>query len=88
MCDTARNGFFISRSLSSIFLPLYTYAVSVRPSARPSVRPSRQADLLLVLGTSLNVQPVSRILQFIPPHVPQVQIVFSEIDVHRFLFFF
>eukprot|EP00903_Cladosiphon_okamuranus_P010135 g9597.t1 len=31
-----------------------------------------KADLFLVLGTSLKVQPVSRILQFIPPHVPQV----------------
>ncbi|CAM9302161.1 unnamed protein product [Ectocarpus sp. 12 AP-2014] len=32
----------------------------------------KKADLFLVLGTSLKVQPVSRILQFIPPHVPQV----------------
>lgn len=32
-----------------------------------------QADLLLVLGTSLQVAPVSRILQFIPGHVPQVR---------------
>lgn len=31
-----------------------------------------QADLFLVLGTSLKVQPVSRILQFFPRHVPQV----------------
>ncbi|CAM9234649.1 unnamed protein product [Scytosiphon promiscuus] len=33
---------------------------------------NKKADLFLVLGTSLKVQPVSRILQFIPPHVPQV----------------
>ncbi|CAM9909071.1 unnamed protein product [Pylaiella littoralis] len=32
----------------------------------------KKADLLLVLGTSLKVQPVSRILQHIPKHIPQV----------------
>lgn len=32
----------------------------------------KKADLFLVLGTSLQVAPVSRILQFIPPTIPQV----------------
>lgn len=41
-------------------------ALCLRPLSLP------QADLFLVLGTSLKVQPVSRILQFIPANVPQV----------------
>lgn len=42
------------------------------PRAFAPLRRYRQADLFLVFGTSLKVQPVSRILQFIPAHVPQV----------------
>ncbi len=33
-----------------------------------------KADLLIVMGTSLQVAPVSRILSYLPPHVPQVLI--------------
>lgn len=42
-----------------------------------------KADLLLVLGTSLKVAPVSRILQFMPPNVPQV----GASTVHKYTVF-
>ncbi|CAN0212804.1 unnamed protein product, partial [Discosporangium mesarthrocarpum] len=33
----------------------------------------KKADLVLVMGTSLKVAPVSRILQYMPAHVPQAR---------------
>ncbi len=42
-----------------------------------------QADLLLVLGTSLMVAPVARIPEFFPPHLPRV-LVNRELVDYRF----
>ena len=65
---TDRAGRYMnSRQTMPLLCQAWLGLSCLRPSA------SAQADLFLVLGTSLKVQPVSRILQFIPPHVPQVQ---------------
>ena len=38
------------------------------------VRDRNQADLLLVIGTSLQVAPVSKVMGWLPPSMPQILI--------------
>jgi NAD-dependent deacetylase sirtuin 1 len=43
----------------------------------------KKADLLLVMGTSLKVAPVSRVLSYLPPAVPQVLVNMEQVQPPR-----
>jgi hypothetical protein len=49
------------------------FGEAIKPLVKRALERDReQADFFLVMGTSLQVQPMSHVVGFLPPHVPQV----------------
>lgn len=43
-----------------------------------------KTDLVIVIGTSLKVAPVSELVPFLPPHIPQIYISRTPVNHHNF----
>lgn len=43
-----------------------------------------QTDLVVVIGTSLKVAPVSELVPFLPPHIPQIYVSRTPVAHHNF----
>lgn len=53
------------------------------PMIDPAIKVTQQADIFVVIGTSLNVYPAAGLLHYVPKGVPIYLIDPKEVDTHR-----
>lgn len=85
--DSASDSEYDMPSKGGIMKPDITFFGEALPDefARRLVEVDRQqTDLVVVIGTSLKVAPVSELVPFLPPHIPQIYISREPITHHNF----
>ncbi|KAF3761462.1 hypothetical protein M406DRAFT_219173, partial [Cryphonectria parasitica EP155] len=85
--DSASDSEYDMPSKGGIMKPDITFFGEALPDAfsRRLVEEDRfKTDLVVVIGTSLKVAPVSELVPFIPPHIPQIYISRTPVTHHNF----
>lgn len=85
--DSASDSEYDMPSKGGIMKPDITFFGEALPdefSRRLTGSDRYKTDLVIVIGTSLKVAPVSELVPFLPPHIPQIYISRTPVNHHNF----
>lgn len=85
--DSASDSEYDMPSKGGIMKPDITFFGEALPDAfsnRLVDQDRFKTDLVVVIGTSLKVAPVSELVPFLPPHIPQIYISRTPVKHHNF----